>query len=77
MIARIEIVEATAKSQKNAAKTMPTLQNRGGQSVLTLASWLCFSFPGPCKFPEAVPCLLICGLRFGRIFQSGPIVAFQ
>jgi hypothetical protein len=31
-------VDATAKSPKNAAKTMPTPQNRGGKVLLTLAS---------------------------------------
>jgi hypothetical protein len=30
--------DATAKSPKNAAKTVPTLQNRGGKVLLTLAS---------------------------------------
>jgi len=30
--------DATAKSPKNAAKTMATLQNRGGKVLLTLAS---------------------------------------
>ena len=33
-------VDATAKSPKDAAKTMPTLQNRWGEVLLTLASLL-------------------------------------
>jgi len=31
-------LDATAKSPKNAAKTVPTLQNQGGKILLTLAS---------------------------------------
>ena len=34
------ILDATAKSPKNAAKTTPTLHNRGGKVLLTLASFL-------------------------------------
>ncbi len=35
-----EKVDATAKSPKNVAKAPPTLQNRGGKVLLTLASKL-------------------------------------
>ena len=38
-------LDATVKSPKNAAKTTPTLQNRGGKILLTLASVLPNNFP--------------------------------
>jgi len=34
------IIDATAKSPKNVAKTTPMLQNQGGKELLTLASLL-------------------------------------
>ena len=37
--AGLAILDATAKSLKNAAKTMSTLQNQVGKILLTLASY--------------------------------------
>ena len=39
---RLNDYDATAKSPKNGAKTAPTLQNRGGKGLLTLASIMAF-----------------------------------